>query len=142
MKIKALQNFAVVYPTIVMLFIVMLILMLCRYRLSFLWIVQAVQFYKMACHKLKWLFPNIGTPVVEPEVVDSASDAHRRREKTGNSYLSKICTGFSPGVMDYVKCTACYCKIQPFSMPFSVHPLLKVILCKVSSLICIYSYLH
>ncbi|CAH8563506.1 unnamed protein product [Schistosoma intercalatum] len=71
-----------------------------------------------------------GTPVVEPEVVDSASDAHRRREKTGNSHLSKICTGFSPGVMDYVKCTACYCKIQPFSMPFSVHPLLKVILCK------------
>uniref|UniRef100_A0A3Q0KQB0 ATP-dependent helicase ATRX n=1 Tax=Schistosoma mansoni TaxID=6183 RepID=A0A3Q0KQB0_SCHMA len=77
-----------------------------------------------------------GTPVIEPEVVDSASETHKRRGKTGNNYSSKICASFSPGVMDFVKCTACCCKIQPFSAPFSVHPLLKVILCKRCTMYC------
>ncbi|KAK4470498.1 hypothetical protein MN116_006046 [Schistosoma mekongi] len=68
-----------------------------------------------------------GTPVVEPEFVDSVSDTYGRNEK---SHLSKISSSFSPGVMDFIKCTACCCKLQPFTMPFSVHPILKVILCK------------
>ncbi|VDQ06973.1 unnamed protein product [Trichobilharzia regenti] len=69
-----------------------------------------------------FLMDSSGTPVVEPEVViDSVSD-----ENSANSRnTSRIPSSFSPGVMDCVKCTACCYKIQPFTMPFSVHPLLK-----------------
>ncbi|CAH8551854.1 unnamed protein product [Heterobilharzia americana] len=71
-----------------------------------------------------------GTPVVEPEVVNSELEFHSASTRNEKNRLSKIPPGFSPGVMDCVKCTVCRYKIEPFTTPFSVHPFLKVLLCK------------